>query len=260
MISAQTPHPLIEDLRRLLGKGKVLSRRQVSRKIAATRESYRNTITNGEAAFVLAADQGVRLDRYLEQDDRDRIREIRASAPSAPVEQTSERSASRTRQHARDDRAAEASAPCRHRPVEVFDCCALHPKVSGACRRLFRNGHYAEAVEHALKVYNNSVKDKAGRPRTSSGDELDGASLMAHVFSISKPLLKINDLGTRSEQDEQTGYMQLAQGAMTGLRNPRAHEHELRDDPERALELIGLVSYLMRKLDEAKRTRRRRKL
>ena len=145
---------------------------------------------------------------------------------------------------------------CRRRPINAFDCSSLHPQVSEVCRRLYGDGHYAQAVTEALKLYNNCVKEKAGRPTDQKGRELDGASLMTTVFSPSSPVLCINPMQTTSEKDEQTGYMLLAQGAMTGLRNPRAHEHGVKDDPERARELTGLVSYLMRRLDGAKKTRR----
>ena len=40
-------------------------------------------------------------------------------------------------------------------------------------------------------------------------------------------------------------------GAMTGIRNPRAHEHELKDDPKVALELLALANHLMGELGAA---------
>jgi hypothetical protein len=46
--------------------------------------------------------------------------------------------------------------------------------------------------------------------------------------------------------------MFMFSGAVSGLRNPRAHSF-IRDDPERALEFIAYVSLLAKLLDEAKR-------
>jgi len=45
--------------------------------------------------------------------------------------------------------------------------------------------------------------------------------------------------------------MMLFSGAVSGLRNPRAHSF-IDDDPERALEFIAFVSLLAKLLDKAK--------
>ena len=55
---------------------------------------------------------------------------------------------------------------------------------------------------------------------------------------------------SQSDKDEQKGFMQLFAGAVSGLRNPRAHGF-VQDDPERALEFIAFVSLLAKLLDEA---------
>ena len=74
---------------------------------------------------------------------------------------------------------------------------------------------------------------------------------MRAAFSANNPVIKLNSLQTSSEQNEQRGYMDIYAGAMTGIRNPRAHDHQLTDEPEAALELIVLANHLMRKLDSA---------
>lgn len=48
--------------------------------------------------------------------------------------------------------------------------------------------------------------------------------------------------------------MMMLSGAVTGLRNPRAHRL-MKDDPERALEFIAYVSLLAKLVDDAKRLR-----
>ena len=46
--------------------------------------------------------------------------------------------------------------------------------------------------------------------------------------------------------------MEIFAGAMTGIRNPKAHSNIIDIDEKRAIHLIYLASLLMYKLDEAK--------
>ena len=110
---------------------------------------------------------------------------------------------------------------------------------------LFRDSHYARAVEEAFKCLNNAVKDKSGIAQQ------DGAGLMRAVFSANSPVLKFRESESQSARDEQQGYMDIFAGSMTGIRNPRAHDHELTDGPDVALELLVLANHLMRKLNAA---------
>lgn len=129
--------------------------------------------------------------------------------------------------------------------IELFDDLVASSSLRSASRDLFVDGHYARAVEEAFKCLNNEVKNKAGL--TSQ----DGASMMRSAFNPKKPALKINPLATQSEKDEQQGYMELFAGVMSGIRNPRAHDHQLQDDPDVALEMLVFANHLMRKLDGA---------
>jgi uncharacterized protein (TIGR02391 family) len=75
---------------------------------------------------------------------------------------------------------------------------------------------------------------------------------MERVFNPSSPILRFNDLQTQTDRDEQKGFMMLFSGAVSGLRNPRAHAI-IQDNPERALEFIAFVSLLAKLLDNAKK-------
>ena len=129
--------------------------------------------------------------------------------------------------------------------MTVFEELITDNQLQQTSGDLFRDSHYARAVEEAFKCLNNAVKDKSGR---SDGD---GAGLMQAVFTPNFPILMLNALQSQSERDEQQGYMHIFAGSMTGIRNPRAHQHDLADEPDVALELLVLANHLMRKLDAA---------
>ena len=121
-----------------------------------------------------------------------------------------------------------------------FDALVKDEGLRRFCRSLFASAHYSLAVQRACTYMHNTVREKSGR------FDKDGADLMMSVFSPSNPLLRLNDMATISDRNEQQGYMFLLAGAMTGIRNPRAHEHDHEDSPEEALEMLVLVNHLMR--------------
>jgi uncharacterized protein (TIGR02391 family) len=131
------------------------------------------------------------------------------------------------------------------RAMTAYRGLDLHPEIARAASRLYHDGHYANAVEAAVKALNDFV-------RLRSGLDVDGMTLMERAFSLNNPILKFNDLSDQSDRDEQKGFMMMFSGAVSGLRNPRAHGF-IHDDPERALEFIAFVSLLAKLLDEAKR-------
>ncbi len=130
-------------------------------------------------------------------------------------------------------------------PIQLFDKMQLHPKVIEASRELFKDGHYRDAIYRAFVEVNNFVKGKAN-------SQLDGRKLMSTVFSLDNPIIKLNSLKTQSDKDEQEGFMFLFMGAMEGIRNPKAHENIIRNDPYRTLEYLGLASLLMKISEEGK--------
>jgi len=132
------------------------------------------------------------------------------------------------------------------RADRAFDTLNLHDEIERAAAKLFHDGHYASAVEDACKALAGLVKIRSGR------HDLSGTTLMQTVFSPNNPILKFNTLNTETEKSEQLGMMFLYAGAMLALRNPRAHEI-IKDDPESALEFIGLASLLAKALDRATR-------
>ena len=138
--------------------------------------------------------------------------------------------------------AAAASTPAA-RALAAYEGLNLHREIERAASELYHDGHYSHAVEDAVKALNGLV-------RFRSGLEIDGVPLMQKVFSPNAPTLKFNNLSDQSDRDEQLGFMNMFCGAVSGLRNPRAHGF-IHDDPERALEFIAFVSLLAKLLDGA---------
>ena len=68
------------------------------------------------------------------------------------------------------------------------------------------------------------------------------------------PKLKLNSGVTSSEQNEQSGYMQIFAGCMTGIRNPRAHDSDWEDTEDRALQLLMLANHLIERAQMAEIT------
>jgi uncharacterized protein (TIGR02391 family) len=130
------------------------------------------------------------------------------------------------------------------KPLRAYEGLDLHPAIERASGQLFRNAHYANAIEDAVKALNSLVRLYSGV------DDKDGTSLMQHVFSPKNPILKVNSLADKSDEDEQLGMMMLFSGAVAGLRNPRAHKL-IEDDPERTLEFIAFISLLAKIAEKA---------
>jgi uncharacterized protein (TIGR02391 family) len=113
-------------------------------------------------------------------------------------------------------------------------------RVSGA---LHRDGHYKQA---ALEAYIRVIDEVKRR----SGLALDGDALVNQVFGCDnrEPVIRLNNLASDAERDEQKGFMFLFKG-IVGLRNSKAHSNRLFNDPRRAHEYLALASLLMRILE-----------
>jgi uncharacterized protein (TIGR02391 family) len=129
--------------------------------------------------------------------------------------------------------------------VRAFNERKLHESVVFASKELFSKGFYSQAIFEVCKLLNKRVQEL-------SKSNKDGKALMLEVFSVNNPILKISENITQSEKDEQEGFMHLFAGLMHGIRNPKGHELINLKDPFRALEYLGFISLLFRRLDELK--------
>jgi uncharacterized protein (TIGR02391 family) len=130
---------------------------------------------------------------------------------------------------------------------------SLHPDVWQAALRLWRTGHFGEAVLAAARSVNAALQAKTGR--RDQGD----AHLVADSFSLdpptlTKPRLRLmkND-GSATYKSLQEGAIAFGRGCFMALRNVLAHEYgDMADPPEHlALEYLAAFSVLARWIESA---------
>jgi len=142
------------------------------------------------------------------------------------------------------------------RLTSIFNALELHPIIKKASKKLFRDGHYPQAILEAYKALINHVKEKSGKKTLPQRD------LMGYTFDVlyeteplkvtKEPVLKLNALKSLEEIDEQKGFMYLFLGAVIGVRNPKAHAIVEQKDPFKTLEYLSLASLLAKRVDEAR--------
>ena len=94
------------------------------------------------------------------------------------------------------------------------------------------------------------------RIRDLSGLTTDGVALIEQVFSTN-PILIINKYTSPSEIDEHKGFCNILKGLCGMFRNTEAHapKYIWNISEQDALEILGLVSYCHRRLDNAQQIR-----
>ena len=128
----------------------------------------------------------------------------------------------------------------------------IHPVIKELVFIQYNSKQYADAVESAFKEINSRLKKiyRKYYKHENSNKELDGKNLMEYIFSLSSNRLKFEDTSTESGENVQVGYMQIFSGAISGIRNPKAHEN-LTLTKDAAIKRLILASLLMDKIDEA---------
>lgn len=121
---------------------------------------------------------------------------------------------------------------------------ALHPLIRQASDRYIDSNHMGAAILEAFKAINIRVKELT---RLDS----DGTDLMGKAFGTPSPRIMLADQATQTGRDVQSGFQHLFRGAVTGIRNPNAHELFSPLDDNEALEQLTFASMLMHRLDSA---------
>jgi uncharacterized protein (TIGR02391 family) len=124
------------------------------------------------------------------------------------------------------------------RDVHPFDERNIHPDIATVSLKLFDDGHYSQATFEAFKLLDNKVK-------AVSGIQENGYKLMMVAFNEGNPKIKLNELLTTSDKDEQMGFRYVFAGSMSAIRNPRGHD--IRTDPiDLCLDHLSFASVLLR--------------
>ncbi len=125
----------------------------------------------------------------------------------------------------------------------------VHQEIFKYCKVELLQNNYFHSVLEANKGLFQRIRDL-------SGISVDGTNLIEQVFS-SNPILIINNYQTSSEKNEHNGFCNLLKGLCSMFRNPTAHEPKIEWEIEEqdALEILGMISYCHRRLDNAQRIR-----
>jgi uncharacterized protein (TIGR02391 family) len=129
--------------------------------------------------------------------------------------------------------------------LHPFDQRNIHPRVQHISKKLFDNGHYAQATFEVYKFLDKEVQKLAKSSES-------GKTLMMKAFSEISPLIKLTALSTVTEKDEQEGYKFIFAGSILAIRNPRGHEVQLPDSLSQCLDHVSLASLLLRRLEDVK--------
>ena len=117
----------------------------------------------------------------------------------------------------------------------------LHSKIDkelwAFVRPTYEVGNYTGAIIASVQYLSDLIRKKSGLTG-------DGQQLVGGAFGGQDPIIKINDLRSDSEKDEQRGIESLLRGIYTGIRNPRVHSGGT-DTLDSADVLIAFVNWLI---------------
>ena len=124
----------------------------------------------------------------------------------------------------------------------------VHPDIIKFCKSELLQDNYFHAVFEATK----SVADKI---RQMTGLTGDGAELIDITFGTNNPILRINELKSETEINEQKGFANLLKGFFGMFRNTTAHAPKIKwvVVEKDALDMMSMASLMHRKLDNAKK-------
>ena len=133
----------------------------------------------------------------------------------------------------------------------------IHPRICLVSKKLYEDGHYADSAVDAFIEINDRVKQIYKRLSPNPDKSLDGQALMNKVFSKDDALLEICNRGVESGEDIHNGTRFMLVGAMSALRNPKAHAN-ITISAEEAMRRLMFASMLMYMIDDAEKQAEKR--
>jgi len=101
--------------------------------------------------------------------------------------------------------------------VVIFDHLDLHEALKDDVAKMFREGHFKEAVRTALESFIETIQDALGDHMTF------GRELMANAFGGDLPPIALSGPMTANKLSKHEGFKFLTLGAMPGMRNLCSH-------------------------------------
>ena len=122
---------------------------------------------------------------------------------------------------------------------QILDSRHLHRSVVEVSGNRFANGDYWAAILSAATRVESKVKEVLGVERKLSDP-------IGYAFDGNEPRIRLaHDLEIHK------GLAMIYKGMMKAIRNPKAHDSFFtQNDPGRTLDYLGLMSLLLRRIDE----------
>ena len=127
----------------------------------------------------------------------------------------------------------------------------IHPQITLVSKKLFLECNYIEASENAFKEIASRVRKILIKVKPSSNVPTSDFTLMTTTFSEDTPIIRFCDTNNTSGKNTQKGFMHMAAGAMSALRNPNAHSNDHTVTEDDCVRQLMFASMLMYKIDEA---------
>lgn len=118
--------------------------------------------------------------------------------------------------------------------------------ISDVSLKLFKNGHFREAMTNAILRLFDLIRDE-------SGLQEDGAILIGKALSVDNPRIILADLQSESGRNIQKGTIQILQGYFQAYRNVASHSLTTKFEEKDTLSVLIATSRLYEKIQSAEK-------